>query len=348
MGRRFVGKRVTLVDVARRTGLSPATVSSVLNDRPNSRIAEHTAQRVRLIAAQLGYTPDPTARGLRTGKTGAIGFISDEVTVTRYASAMIRGLLDVGDARQHVVVMAECDNQWDRVERAIEVLRSRRVDGLVFGLMRARRIELPRLPRELPAIVVNGTASGLRAVLPDEHLAGRAAVEHLVDQGHRRIAFIGRSATHLDPAVSVTIGRRVAGIDEAMAAAGLAFEHEVGGRYWEPELGFDGAMEIFDRAPGVTALLAANDRVALGIYQAAQVRGLVIPGQLSVMSFDDEQLATYLRPQVTTMRLPYLELGSAAMSLMTDSLASGADLEGDESELLVPMPLMERGSVRRV
>lgn len=334
-----MSKRVTLADVARRAGLSPTTVSMVLNDRPNARIPSETAERVRQAADELNYVPDATARELRTGRTQTIGFLSDEVTLTRYASAMIRGILDAGDARDQVVVMAEADQHWSRLERAIALLRSRRVDGLLFGLMRARLVELPGLDGSLPGLIINGRAEGLRSVLPDEYQAGRAAVAHLVAHGHRRIAFIGRSPSHLDPAVSVTIGRRLAGIDEGMAEAGLRFVDEAPGHDWEPDLGYAGASAILQRSPQVTAILAANDRIAFGVYQAAQAAGRSLPDELSVMSFDDEQLAGYLRPGVTTMQLPYLAMGRAGMELILDG-----DLTGPE--VLVPMPLIERDSVR--
>lgn len=363
-----VSKRVTLADIAQATGLSAATVSMVLNKRPGSRISEVTAQRVRDAAASLGYSPDVNARGLRTGKSKAVGFLSDEVTITRYASAMIRGLLDASDERDHIVMMAECENGSAQVERAVRAMLSRRIDGLIFGQMRARRIEIPDVGLQVPRVVINGEAEGCSRVLPDEYAAGMEAVDHLVSNGHRRIAFIGRSKLHLDPRVSVTIGERLSGIDAGMERAGLRFEKVIEGASWEPELGYEGALQVFEE-DSVTALLVANDRVALGAYQAAQERGLSVPQDVSIMSFDDEQLAGYLRPQVTTMRLPYLEMGEAGMNLLLDQIdggQGGAAAAGDgavagesegtkvmpyappEQALLIRMPLVERGSVRKI
>lgn len=337
-------RRVTLADVARRAGLSPTTVSLVLNQRPNSRIPEATARRVRRAADELNYVPHATARELRTGRTGAIGLISDEVTLTRYASAMIRGALDAAEEREHVVIMAECDSQWERMVRAMALLQARRIEGLLFGLMTARQVDLPPLSGGTPGLIINGTADGLRSVLPDEYAAGREAVAHLVSRGHRRIAFIGRSPAHLHPEVSVTIGRRLAGIDDGMAEAGLRFADEVSARFWEPEAGYEGGLAILRRTPDVTAILVANDRIALGVYQAAQTVGVAIPEALSVMSFDDEQLASYLRPPVTTMQLPYYEMGRIGMELVLDGQTSVPDAEG--AVVRIPMPLVDRFSVR--
>ena len=333
-------KRPTLADVAQLSGLSITTVSMVLTNRPNTRLSEEASERVRAAAAKLNYRPNPAARGLRMGKTRTVGFISDEVTITRYASAMIRGLLEEAEVRDHTVLISESGRRQDRILQAMELMIDRQTDGIVFGLMGAKRIELPELSTDVPIVTINATTTaGHPCVLPDEYSAGHNAVQHLVERGHRRIAFIGRSESLLNPDISATVGARYAGIDDAMAEAGLTFAHQVAGSIWEPDLGYRGMLEIIDAA-SVTAVVTANDRVAFGVYQAAAERGLRIPADVSVISFDDEYLASYLRPQLTTMQIPYLEMGRLAMDLV---------LDGDPpARTLVPMPLQERGSVRHL
>ena len=337
-----MAKRVTLADIARHTGLSAATVSMALNDRPDSRIPERTAGRVRAAAAELGYSPDVNARGLRTGRTEAIGFVSDEVTLTRYASAMIRGLLDQSAARGFAVMMAEAETDSARQGHAVKALLERRIDGLIFGQMRSRQIELPHLHIPVPIVVINGTAPGYPSVLPDEYSAGRSAVEHLIAMGHTKIGMIGRSEAHLRPEVSATIPARMRGIDDVMEEAGLSFALEVHGSRWEPELGYQGAKRILDSSD-ITALLATNDRVAFRAMQAAQALGLSIPEDLSIVSFDDEDLATYVRPQLSTVRLPYRRMGEVGMDMLLGSIIDGAPLKTET--VLVPMSLIKRGSV---
>ncbi|HEY3409131.1 MAG TPA: LacI family DNA-binding transcriptional regulator [Propionicimonas sp.] len=332
-----MGKRATLADVAQLAGLSTTTVSMVLNDRPNTRLSQDAADRVRSAAAKLNYRPNPAARGLRLGKTRTVGFISDEVTITRYASAMIRGLLEEAEKRDHTVLISESGRRADRIASALDLMLDRQADGIVFGLMGAKQIDVPVLP-DLPVVIANATSTpGHPCVLPDEYRAGYDAAKYLLDRGHRRIGFIGRSEALLDPALSATIGSRYAGLDAAMAEAGVSFAHQVDGRYWEPDFGYAGAREILEQTD-VTAIVSANDRVALGVYQATQERGLRIPDDLSVISFDDEYLASYLRPKLTTMQIPYLEIGRTALQLL---------LDGDAPDrTLVPMPLKERSSVR--
>ena len=333
-----MSKRPTLADVAQLSGLSITTVSMVLTNRPNTRLSEEASERVRAAAAKLNYRPNPAARGLRMGKTRTVGFISDEVTITRYASAMIRGLLEEAEVRDHTVLISESGRRQDRILQAMELMIDRQADGIVFGLMGAKRIELPELSTDVPIVTTNATTTaGHPCVLPDEYSAGHNAVRHLVERGHHRIAFIGRSESLLNLDISATVGARYAGMDDAMAEAGLTFAHQVAGSIWEPDLGYRGMLEIIDAA-SVTAVVTANDRVAFGVYQAAAERGLRIPADVSVISFDDEYLASYLRPQLTTMQIPYLEMGRLAMDLV---------LDGDPpAQTLVPMPLQERGSVR--
>jgi LacI family transcriptional regulator len=333
-----MSKRPTLADVAQLSGLSITTVSMVLTNRPNTRLSEEASERVRAAAAMLNYRPNPAARGLRMGKTRTVGFISDEVTITRYASAMIRGLLEEAEVRDHTVLISESGRRQDRILQAMELMIDRQADGIVFGLMGAKRIELPELSTDVPIVTTNATTTaGHPCVLPDEYSAGHNAVRHLVERGHRRIAFIGRSESLLNLDISATVGARYAGMDDAMAEAGLTFAHQVAGPTWEPDLGYRGMLEIIDAA-SVTAVVTANDRVAFGVYQAAAERGLRIPADVSVISFDDEYLASYLRPQLTTMQIPYLEMGRLAMDLV---------LDGDPpAQTLVPVPLQERGSVR--
>ena len=333
-----MSKRPTLADVAQLSGLSITTVSMVLTNRPNTRLSEEASERVRAAAAKLHYRPNPAARGLRMGKTRTVGFISDEVTITRYASAMIRGLLEEAEVRDHTVLISESGRRQDRILQAMELMIDRQADGIVFGLMGAKRIELPELSTDVPIVTTNATTTaGHPCVLPDEYSAGHNAVRHLVERGHHRIAFIGRSESLLNLDISATVGARYAGMDDAMAEAGLTFAHQVAGSIWEPDLGYRGMLEIIDAA-SVTAVVTANDRVAFGVYQAAAERGLRIPADVSVISFDDEYLASYLRPQLTTMQIPYLEMGRLAMDLV---------LDGDPpAQTLVPVPLQERGSVR--
>lgn len=341
-----MGPRVTLAQVAERSGYSPTAVSFVLSGREGTRISETTANKIRQTADEMGYSPDPRARALRTGKSEAIGFISNDVIVTRYASAMVVGAIDRAELADRVMLISESGGSRNQ-SQAIEALLERRVDGLLVGLMGTRLVEVPDEARSIPTIVVNGIARGFPGIVPDEDAAGYDAAKYLIDAGHTKIGLIGRPDLESDYAGLLILHRRFEGIDRAMKEAGLSFVAEYRTREWEPAAGLVASRKILEDNE-VTALLCANDRLSFGAYQAAAQLGLSIPADLSIMSFDDEQLAGYLTPGLTTMRLPYEEMGRFG----TDWVLRQADSSGprggnNEEEFLVPMPLVERGSVAR-
>ena len=337
-----MNKRPTLADVAERAGLSKTAVSLVLNDRPGSRLSADAVARIHEAARELDYRPNAQARSLRLGTTGTIGFISDDVTVTRFASPMIRGLLDAADEQDRGVLIAETFKHPKQLRKAMEAMVDRQVDGLIFGALSARLVDLPALPGGMRAVTVNCVNPDVPvAVLPDEEQAGYAVTRRLLDAGHRDgIAIIGNApVARSDPRISVTIGRRFKGIHRALDEAGVTPVAVADIEYWEPWNGYDAVKGVLASGAPVTALLCLNDRVAFGAQQAMHEKGLRIPDDLSVASFDDDEIATYMRPGVTTARLPYLEMGRQALELLLDPAAA-------PGEHLIEMPLQVRGSIR--
>jgi len=338
-----MGKRITLPDVAELAGVSKTAVSLVLNERPDSRLSQAVVDRVRTAAATLDYRPNPAARSLRMGKTQIVGFISDDVAITRYASAMIRGALDVALQYEHTVLIAETGSDPGRREQAVQAMLDRQTDGLVFGLMGAKVIDLPAIPDDVPVVMLNGSSSVEHAsVTPAEFDAGAAMAELLVGAGHRRIGIVGYPPPVLfDPQVSLTIADRLAGILTVLDHAGLTPTAKVEHRHWEPSNGYTATHQILDSHREVSGLICMNDRLSFGAYQAIQERGLQVPGDISIVSFDDDELASYLRPQLTTARIPYEEMGRQAMAMLLDPAVPSRQIK-------VPMPIQHRGSVREI
>lgn len=334
-----MSKRVTLADVAELSGMSPTSVSLVLNDRPGSRLSQEARDRIHSAAAELGYRPNPSARSLRLGKTATVGFISDDVTVTRYASAMIRGALDVAEQHEHTVLMTEAGSDPRRVRDAVDVMMGQRPDGLVLALMGSKEIDVPPGVGNVPVVVLNGvSASGHPSVLRDEYRAGSQVAEHLLSRGHRRIAMLGDAdELRWNRRLSVSIDDRLRGLEEVIAGAGAEIVDRHFTEHWEPDEGYAGMLALLDRWEDATAVIALNDRLAFGAYQAMQERGLTVGQDISVISFDDDVLASYLRPGLTTVRIPYMEMGREAMQMLLG--------EAPPEHRLVHMPLVERGSV---
>ena len=337
-----MSKRVTMADVADRAGVSKTAVSLVLNDRPNTRLSEDVADRVRTAAAELDYRPNPAARTLRRGTSQIVGFISDEVTITRFASAMIRGALDTAQHHEHTVLIAETGIDRSRRDLAVQTMLDQRPDGLIFALMGARQIDVPDIPADLPVVILNGISSaGHPCVLPAEFSAGSEIADTLVAAGHRRIGLIGTTSLEpVDPRVSATIGDRMAGIGAVLTRAGVPVVGVAAGLEWEPQLGHRLTHQILDDHPDLTALICMNDRLAFGAYQALLDRGRRVPDELSIVSFDDEEIAGYLRPQLTTARIPYEEMGREAMAMLLDPGS------GRPQVRRVAMPVQYRESVR--
>jgi LacI family transcriptional regulator len=336
-------KRVTLADVAARAGLSKTAVSLVLNDRPGSRLSADAVERIHTAARELNYRPNPAARSLRIGKTRTVGFVSDEVTVTRFASAMIRGLLDVADEHDHGVLIAETGDHPKQLEKALEFMIDRQVDGIVFGSMAARLIEVPDLPEGIRAVTANATSTTAHsAVLPAEEEAGYRVARLLLDAGHRDgIGIVGYTPRLIaDPGISATIGSRFAGIGRALDEADVVPAVKAEFEAWEPANGYNATKNIIESGLEITALICLNDRVAFGASQALTEHGAAVPEDVSIASFDDDVLASYMRPGLTTAKLPYEEIGRRAMAQLLDP-------DAPRGIQLVDMPIQLRQSISR-
>jgi len=177
------------------------------------------------------------------------------------------------------------------------------------------------------------------SVLPDELVGGATAIELLIAQGHREgIVLLGQNdEVEKDAFRSATVARRIAGIRSAMTGASLEFAAEESIWLWEPEEGYRAMTAVLERGVEVRALVCMNDRIAFGAYQALQEAGLSVPHDVSVVSFDNDEIAAYLRPGLTTVALPHEAMGKRAVELL---LEGGAD-----GETLVPMPVVTRSSV---
>lgn len=333
-------KRATLADVARLAGLSPTSASMILNGRPDTRLSQDAHDRVNAAAQALGYRPNIAARGLRTDKTLTIGFISDVVATTRFASGLIKGALEAAEAAGHVVLVLETGGDPAREAEAISAVLDRQVDGIIFATMRARELFVPELPAATAVVMLNATNPRYsNAVLPDEMAGGEQAVQLLIDSGHRSgIALLGQNdEVERNVFRSATVARRVAGIRKGMAEAGLTFIAEESIWLWEPDEGYRATRELIERGVDVDAILCMNDRIAFGAYQALSDLGLSVPGDISIVSFDNDELAAYLRPGLTTVGLPHEQMGKRAVEI----LLSG----GSVGEVLVPMPVVRRASI---
>jgi len=306
------------------------------------RISEDAQRRVHTAAAELGYRPNQTARSLRTHVTRTIGLISDTIATTQFAGEVIHGALDTALEHGYLLLVAETSGDPGIEKKLVDEMLDRQVDAVIYALMYTKPGQPPDALSSLPVVLLNGTEDcfdGPR-VLPDEYSAGRAAARALVDAGHAEAIYSlgGRHLTSEAPNGVYAGRQRMAGVDEVLAEVGTA----IAGSYecaWEPEHGYAGMLSLLDGGHRPKALVCLNDRLALGAYQALRDRGLRVPDDVSVVSFDDSDLASWLRPALTSVALPQYELGKTAVSTL---------LDGNRQRRLVtvPMPLRSRDSIQ--
>jgi DNA-binding LacI/PurR family transcriptional regulator len=333
--------RVKIKDVAREAGVSTATVSLVLNDRTGSRVSAATSQRVRDVAAALGYSPNLVARNLRSQTSQTVGFVSDEIVTTPFAVSMIKAAQEAAWERGHLLFLLNTGGDREIERLAIDTLLRHQVVGLVYACMFHQVVAVPPgLPTDTVFLDCRPAGGGYRSVVPDERMGAVAAVRELLDHGHRRVAFV--TVDHAQEASRL----RSTGHRDALAQCGVAYKPALNVHVDSQANGELAICRLLDGDPAVrpTGLFCFNDGLAMAAYRFARRRGLSIPGDLSVVGFDDQPLiAADLDPPLTTVALPYAAMGRWAVKTMLDP---GARNTHDTDEVvLMPCPLVRRHSV---
>jgi LacI family transcriptional regulator len=345
-------KRVTLADVAGRAGVSPTAASFVLTGRrAEMRISTEVEDRVLRAAREMGYRPNIVSRSLRTGTTHTLGFISDTVATTPFAGNLIKGALEAARDRDHLLLIAETEGDPKLEQELLEAMADRQVDGIVLASMYTRRLAVPKLLKSRAAVLLNAVPARpapLISVIPDELAAGRTAAETLIKAGHRTgIYLIGagpRPNQGPKPVGGLAAVERLEGIKSALRDAGLNAAGAVACVEWQPELGYAAVRKLIDQDAKLEALICFNDRLALGAYNALAEAGLTVPDDVSVMSFDDDPIASWVQPQLSTIAIPHYKLGRKSIELLLDGPTGLAASGGTVSR--IPMPLRLRQSVR--
>jgi LacI family transcriptional regulator len=332
-----VEQRVTLQDVAERAGTSRTTAHYVLTGQDREmRIGEETRRRVLRAANELRYRPDLMARGLRTRVTRTIALIADAVASEAYAGDLVAGALAAAAVRGYLLFVCETGEDVELEETLVEELLARHVDAFLYATYFTRDVVLPAALRGERVVLLNCRARGAACVVPDEVGAGRTAAEALLAAGYRDgIWVVGEPAAQVFASVE-----RLRGIEEALGATGVRPAGTVSCSWW-PESAFEAFGAFLDEGHEPAAVLCVNDRVAMGVYQALAVRGRRVPDDLSVVSFDDSDLAVWLQPALSSVALPHRELAATAVDLL---LREGGAPPGEHR---VPMPLRRRESIRR-
>jgi LacI family transcriptional regulator len=253
---------------------------------------------------------------------------------------MIRGALDAARELDHVLLIAETQGDESFEQHAIDAMLDRQVDGVIYAAMATRQLAVPAALLTRPTVLLNAASSDdLPCVLPDDEQAGQAVTAALLEAGHRdRIALIGRNRLkEHDPEVSLAAHARLQGVERTLEAAGARLFASVQCPDWLPEHGYAATRSLLRKSSRPSAVICMNDRLAFGAYQALAEAGLVVPLDVSVASFDDDAIAAWLRPGLSTAALPHEQMGRRAVELL---------LAGETAQrCLVPMPVRRRGSI---
>jgi DNA-binding LacI/PurR family transcriptional regulator len=314
---------VTMQDIAKAAGVSQSTVSRVLNDTPTSvPIAAITQERVQEVARRLGYRPNPLARGLRGAKTMLLGVIVREITDPFFAMA-VEALSTEALNRGYNVVLGSAHSKADEAIALRAVLETRHCDAIILlGDMRDEPKFLEDLrASQTPVIALwHGTdLEGVPTVNTDNRAGMVAALDHLSELGHTRIAFIGGR-----PLGDIR-DRRTAFLDYFEAAGTSMPDEYVRSATNDPADGDSALRDLMslDRPP--TAVVCTTDHLATGVLHAAADLGISVPKELSVVGFDDIPMASYTVPSLTTIHMPVHEMTEIAARLAMDDAEAGTD-----------------------
>lgn len=303
--------RLTMLDVARLAGVSHMTVSRVLNGRPSVRPTTRT--RVLTAVRELGYSQNVAARALRTGRSRTVGVVT--LTDALYGpTSTLYGVESAARAAHYSVVMVGIGSaEPTTIAAAISSLVDQGVDGIAVIAPSASLSTLTDVARAVPLVVFEAEPStDVGAVSADNVFGARAATTHLLDLGHAMVWHVA------GPTHSFDARGRIAGWQDALTAAGTEIPPILQGD-WTAKSGYS-AGRMIARMPEATAVFAANDDMALGMLLALRDSGRDVPGDVSVVGFDDIPNAAYFAPPLTTVRQDFGDVGRRGLHLLVDQI----------------------------
>ncbi|HET9994769.1 MAG TPA: LacI family DNA-binding transcriptional regulator [Candidatus Acidoferrum sp.] len=331
MKRHSGSQAVTMRDVAKASGFSPATVSIVLNNAPLARyIAPATKKRIEDTAKKLGYRPNAMARFLRSKRSHSVGVMFFDIT-DPYCTPILRGIENALYQSSYVPIFADAHNQKNRFERYLEMLLEHHVEALIVvanWLFVDIHVLADVSKRDIPAATICWELPGdtVSSVMVDNEAGGRLALEHLYKLGHRKIAFIR------GPKMLIDSAPRWRGIQKFAHSAGMEIDSSLVLQLpdeFDPNSGFEGGYrlteDLLQKKKRFTALLAFDDLTALGAIRALAKADVKVPEQCSVVGFDDVPLSSLAAPSLTTVRQPLEGMGDLAVNIVMEGVNAGLE-----------------------
>lgn len=309
---------LTIKQVAEKAGVDRSTVSRALNPKRRELVSPAVVRKVEAAARALGYRPNPLAASLRTRRSGAIGVLLPDITNPVFPP-IIQGVEASLRVSGCVALIAGVEGDAEDQARVLDQLIARRVDGLIIATAARDEALVARcVAARVPFVLVNRSAEkvGLPTVVNDDRASMRLAVQHLASLGHRRIGHVA------GPEGLSTGHTRRLGFLEAMREIGLRPDLVTESAAYAREAGRRGCQQLLDRAPDCTAIVAANDLLALGCYDAVRGSGRQCPRDVSIVGHNDMPLMDLVSPPLTTVRIQHREMGVQAARLLIEHIES--------------------------
>lgn len=336
-------KNITIKDIAGKAGVAPSTVSAVLNGKAKqSRISEQLACRIRIIASDMGYQPNYTAVSLRTGKTRVLGLIVEDISNVFFA-ALAKIIEEEADSIGYKVLYCSTENNEEKGRDRIRMFTLRQVDGFLITPTAGMRAEIARLAeQQKPLVLMDRYFPGLDVphVLVDNYNGARLAMEHLLQKGYRRIAFV---TIQMD---QVQMQQRREAWEQCLRDYLLPVEETLVlelSYHSKPEMAVEQIGRFIRDTPGVDAIFFATNYAGVYGLEAIRELGLHIPGQLAVICFDDHDIFRLYTPGITIVRQPVNEIAQTAMQLLTRQFEP-EPVDARDLQVLKPATLVVRGS----
>ncbi len=326
----------TIRDVAREAGVSIATVSRVFNN--SSLVSEDTAKRVRQAAALFDYWPNSAAQSLTTNRSNTLGVLLPDLFGEFY-SEVIRGIDSLARRESYQIMLSSSHADNEEILMAARSMLGR-IDGLLMMAPDdASADTVNRIRRRIPLVLLNPATDSAQncSISIDNYSGAREAVNHLLNLGHRRIAMVA------GPRGNGDANERLRGFTQALSEAGQDPKEAivVQGDFREPS-GFSAGIELMKCVPRPSAVFVANDSMAVGLLAALEGLGVDVPGDIGVVGFDDVDIASYLRPPLTTVHIDAFALGQRAAQMMINEIQSPE--KGTNHHILLPAVLKIRRS----
>ncbi len=312
----MVPPQANIKDVASRAGVHPSTVSRVLNPATRSMVSDGLARKILQAARELGYRRDPLAAGLRTRRTHTVGIVLPDLTNPVFPP-IIRSAEHTLGAEGYTAILADTGNRRRRERAIVDNMNSRRVDGLIIAAARRKDPVVDDcVDLGIPLVLVNRTVDrhNVPAVINDDELGIELALSHLHSLGHRRIACVGgpqnTSTGHTRYRAFISLRKRY-GLtrDRGLVVNAVDYTEEAGRHAFS---------RIWERSRNFTAVLAANDLLALGCYDGIRARGLRCPEDISVTGYNDMPYVDRFDPSLTTLHIPREDLGALAAKMLLE------------------------------